>query len=140
MNDIERNQFFKRAMKKAGEILKSQPRLKNLIAKASDKARDFKIENIKTSGFVERINLFLRLVRAYAKGDYREIEWKHLVLVVAALIYFVTPLDLIPDFIPISGFIDDFTILVWVYNKIQFEIDKFKIWENGFSSDAKSVP
>lgn len=140
MNEVERNKFFKRALDKANEILKSRPRLQNLMSKASHKINDLKVDNLKTSGLVERVRLFLRLVRAYAKGEYRDIPWQHVVLIVAALVYFVTPLDLIPDFIPVSGFIDDFTVLIWVYNKMQYEIDRFKIWEDGLSSDTNTAP
>lgn len=139
MEDVEKNKFFKRALKKASEVLKSNPRMRNVVSKASEKINDFNIDNVKSSGFVSRLNVFLRMVKAYAKGEYRDIEWKHLVLVVAALLYFITPLDFIPDFIPVTGFIDDFTVLVWVYNKIQNEIDKFQIWESNSATSVKEV-
>ncbi|MEM7108583.1 MAG: YkvA family protein [Bacteroidota bacterium] len=136
MDDVDRNQFFKRAVKKASEVLGSNPRLRDVVNKASDKVKDFKIDNLKTSGFVARLNIFIRMVKAYAKGEYRDIEWRYIVLVVAALLYFITPLDFIPDFIPVSGFIDDFTVLVWVYNKIQHEIDRFQVWESNEATDV----
>ncbi|MEM6522250.1 MAG: YkvA family protein [Bacteroidota bacterium] len=139
MGEVEKNQFFKRAIKKASEILKSNPRLRSVVDKASHKINDFSADNIKTSGFVSRLNIFIRMVKAYAKGEYREIEWQNIVLVVAALLYFITPLDFIPDFIPVTGFVDDFTVLVWVYNKIQNEIDSFQTWESNEATDVKPV-
>ena len=139
MEDVEKNKFFKRALKKASEVLQSNPRMRNLVNKASEKINDFKIDSIKTSGFVSRLNVFIRMVKAYAKGEYRDIEWKHIVLVVAALLYFITPLDFIPDFIPVTGFIDDFAVLVWVYNKVQNEIDRFQIWESNSATSVKEV-
>lgn len=139
MEDVEKNKFFKRAIKKASEILQSSPRLRNVVNKASDKINDFNVDNLKTSGFVSRLNVFIRMVKAYARGEYRDIEWKHIVLVVAALLYFITPLDFIPDFIPVTGFLDDFTVLVWVYNKIQHEIDRFQLWESNAATDVKEV-
>ena len=71
------------------------------------------------------------MVQAYRKGHYREIKIQNILLVVAALVYFVTPLDLVPDFIPITGLIDDFTVVLWVYNKLQEEIDNYLEWERG---------
>ena len=120
-------------------MLRSKPRLRNVVNKATEKINDFRIDNIKTSGLVSRINVFIRMVKAYARGEYREIEWKHIVLEVAALLYFITPLDFIPDFIPVTGFIDDFTVLVWVYNKIQHEIDRFQLWESNTATDISEA-
>ncbi|HET7178492.1 MAG TPA: DUF1232 domain-containing protein [Chryseosolibacter sp.] len=70
-----------------------------------------------------------RLIKAYALGNYRQIPWKTILLVVAAIIYFVNPLDLIPDVVPLTGLTDDFAVLVWVYNSVSSEIDKFVAWE-----------
>ena len=47
----------------------------------------------------------------------------------AVIIYFVNPLDLVPDIIPLSGLTDDFAVLVWVYNTVSNEIEKFLVWE-----------
>ena len=52
-----------------------------------------------------------------------------ILLVVAAVVYFVNPIDLLPDLIPVAGLTDDFGILLWVYNSLHTEIDKFILWE-----------
>ena len=70
-----------------------------------------------------------RLAKAYASGKYRDVPWKTMVILLAAVIYFINPLDLIPDLIPVAGMTDDFAILLWVYNSIEEEIDKFVAWE-----------
>ena len=36
-------------------------------------------------------------------------------LIIGALIYFINPFDLVPDFIPFVGFVDDMTIIALVY-------------------------
>lgn len=71
-----------------------------------------------------------RLAKAYALGQYREVSWRTMLIVLAALIYFINPLDLIPDIMPIAGLTDDFAVLVWVYNSIGGEIEKFQAWES----------
>lgn len=82
----------------------------------------------------EKMNVFSRLANAYVSGKYREIPWKTVMTILAAIIYFLNPLDLIPDFIPIMGLTDDFGVLVWVYNSIQHEVDKFLAWEKSITT------
>ena len=71
----------------------------------------------------------IRLVVAYARGHYREIPADALVVVVAGfLVYVVSPLDLIPDFLP-GGFADDAAVVVWVVKSVRSELDNFRAWE-----------
>lgn len=70
-----------------------------------------------------------RMLRAWMQGDYKNISTKSIIAVVAALIYFVNPLDLIPDFIPIIGQLDDVFILGYLIKMLNKEIERFMAWE-----------
>ena len=131
MKDVEQNKFFEKAREKASAVLNNNDRLKQLFSNSSEKLGALNLENFKSGKFVDRIRVLIRMVKAYKRGEYRNVKLQNILLIVAALVYFVTPLDLIPDFIPITGLVDDFTVVVWVYNKVQQEIDKFIAWENG---------
>lgn len=130
MEHVHQNKFFKSARQRASNIFRNKEKLNHLLRISGDKLRDVNIKNIKNSTLVERLMVFSRMIRAYAKGHYRGIKLTNVLLLVAAVVYFVTPLDLIPDFIPITGLIDDFTVVLWVYNKLQEEIDAYLAWEN----------
>jgi uncharacterized membrane protein YkvA (DUF1232 family) len=75
----------------------------------------------------------VRLVVAYARGQYRDVSSQSIVLAIAGLIYLVSPIDLIPDFLP-GGYIDDVAVLGWVIRSINEELNAFIAWENGGSS------
>ena len=75
-----------------------------------------------------------RLLLAFWNGSYREIPWKSLVLIVVAIIYFVNPFDLIPDVIPILGYVDDAAIIGVVLAQIQVDLDDFLDWESRVAS------
>jgi uncharacterized membrane protein YkvA (DUF1232 family) len=77
-----------------------------------------------------------RLVRAFANGSYREVGTTNLVLAVAGILYFVTPVDLVPDFVPAGGLVDDATVLAFVLAKLRVELDRFAAWER---ADAITV-
>ena len=71
----------------------------------------------------------LLLIRDYlhdvSTGVYKEYEVKKLVIIVAAIIYVVTPIDLLPDFMP-PGLIDDISILAWAVKQASSELSRYK--------------
>ena len=69
------------------------------------------------------------MIRAYVSGEYRELPWRTLIILVAGILYFVTPLDLIPDFIPALGFVDDISVIFWIFKSFSEDLEKFEEWE-----------
>lgn len=86
-------------------------------------------KSVSVSNTKEKFSVFSRLATAYATGKYRAISLKSVLIILAAIIYFLNPIDLIPDLVPMLGFTDDFGILLWVYNTVSTEVDKFLAWE-----------
>jgi len=123
------NTNFKKAKKRASSILQDRERLAKLLANSAQKIRSMGDDNESIQKVRGQIMTFNRMVRAYMNGDYREIPWKNLLYITAGIVYFVTPLDLIPDFIPLTGFMDDLTVLMWVFNSVRSSIDDFEEWE-----------
>ena len=74
------------------------------------------------------LQTLLRLMRAYGEGQYREVSGKNLALAGLGLMYLVSPLDLLPDFIP-GGFADDAAVIGFILNKLRSELAGFAAWE-----------
>jgi uncharacterized membrane protein YkvA (DUF1232 family) len=72
---------------------------------------------------------FVRLVRAWVRGEYRTVSKRTIILVVGALLYLLCPIDAILDAIPFAGFIDDAAVLGWVLAQVRSEIEAFAAWE-----------
>jgi len=72
----------------------------------------------------------LRLIRCYADGDYRAIPESTLVVIVAAIIFVVNPLDVIPDALPVLGYLDDATVISLAVKRSRDALDDFMSWEN----------
>ena len=66
-----------------------------------------------------------------AIGRYKNYDIKKLSIVIAAIIYVITPIDLLPDFIP-SGFIDDLSIVTWALKEVASELERYKLWQKDF--------
>ena len=64
-------------------------------------------------------------------GAYTGFSVQKLVTIVAAILYLISPLDVIPDFIPVAGYADDAAVIAWVLNSLAEELKGFKSWEQG---------
>jgi len=71
----------------------------------------------------------LRLIRAYSDGAYREIPESTFVVIVAAIVYLVNPLDVIPDALPALGYLDDATVVSLAIRRSRDALDDFMTWE-----------
>ncbi len=80
------------------------------------------------------IKTLASMIKDYAKGNYKKVPWDTIVAVTFALIYFLTPVDLIPDVIPFLGYIDDIGVLEFVLKKFNKEIEEYKRWKESNSS------
>lgn len=124
-----KNAFFKLALSKAAKMAGKPGRLLMLFSKLALKLKEVNWKEIKKEDAKEKFFVLGRIIKAYAKGQYKSIPWKTLLIIVAAVIYFLNPLDLVPDLIPIAGLADDFAVLLWVYNAVSGEVEKFLSWE-----------
>ena len=73
----------------------------------------------------------LRLLRAYFRGEYRNVSQSALLTIIAAVSYLVDPFDLIPDKTPFLGFIDDAAVVEFVVDRTRQTLDDFMTWETG---------
>jgi uncharacterized membrane protein YkvA (DUF1232 family) len=123
------NRFFTYALRKAASSAVRPSRLLLLISQLALKLKEVNWKDVSVNSAREKFSVLGRLIKAYALGHYRDIPWKTILLILAAVIYFVNPIDLLPDMLPITGLTDDFGVLLWVYNTVNVEIEKFLTWE-----------
>ena len=120
--------FFKRASGGAARYARDSRSMFELVRDALAKSGTLSGANF--SMFRDQVGIVARLLRAYASGEYRQLPWKTLLRIVAVMIYFVSPLDFLPDFLPIIGLTDDIALMLWLFSGIRDDIEKFREWEN----------
>lgn len=123
---------------KASKLLSDNDRVRSLLMQSREKLNSIIENNEKLREFTEQVSTLIRMIRAYFSGQYTELPWKSLIMFAAALIYFITPIDMIPDFIPALGFTDDVAIVYWVFRNFKDDIDRFKLWEQGSEAIVES--
>jgi len=118
---------FAQAMKSAKSYVEDPQRLRALFQEAATQAASMPRDPFKETW--PYFQTMLRLIRAYYQGNYRDVAESTLVVIVAAIIYVVNPLDLIPDAIPALGFLDDATVLALAVRRTRQTLDDFMTWE-----------
>ncbi|GAB3823672.1 YkvA family protein [Pontibacter rugosus] len=126
---IAQSAIFKKILEKAESYLKRPTEVAKLVSETLKKATAKKGVGAMAGEVWESLQLLTRMIKAASSGDYKEIPAATLVGGIAVLLYFIMPIDVIPDVIPVIGLLDDATLLAWFMTSIKVELDKFKEWE-----------
>ena len=78
---------------------------------------------------LSNVPMLVSLVRSYVRKDYQDIPIGSIIAIVSALIYFVSPIDLLPDSIPVLGYVDDVAVLAFVWNMVEDDVEEYKKWQ-----------
>lgn len=126
-DEITQSAAFRKATSDAETYIRDAKRLRELVEDAVGK-----INVIPRGPFADTwpyLMAMIRLIRAYHQKEYRDISSPKLLIVVAAIIYFVSPFDVIPDWIPILGHIDDAFVVSLALKSVRADLDTFMAWE-----------
>lgn len=118
---------YKKAKSLVDATISSPQQLLDLVSKAQLKTSSSL--NKRLESLITPINSVFRLLKAYSSGEYRDISLESLVLIIASIIYFIMPLDVIPDFILALGHADDAALLAWTIRSVSEDLDRFLAWE-----------
>ena len=98
-----------------------------------DKSKIDKIfEHVKSlAKYKDEIALVFSMLKDYVKGDYKQVPWRTIAVLVGSLAYVVAPLDLIPDVITIIGWSDDCLALAGALSFAKMDLEEYKAWKSG---------
>lgn len=86
-------------------------------------------EAFKHKGFIKKIPVIVRMVKSVmAKGGYKPAA-KNMIIPGLVFVYLVSPIDILPDWIPVVGVLDDFALLALAIPMLISEAEKFIEWE-----------
>ncbi|NLP44411.1 MAG: DUF1232 domain-containing protein [Peptococcaceae bacterium] len=116
--------------KKAEQYIDNPAKTNNLLTKVQRKTENSK-KNEVISNILDKIYLLFNLVKDWTNGNYRDISKKAIIAVIAGLIYFVSPIDLIPDIVVGMGLVDDAAVLGLIINQLDKELVRYQEWRKG---------
>jgi uncharacterized membrane protein YkvA (DUF1232 family) len=96
------------------------------------------------TGFMARVGSIPRMVRDVLRGDFDGLSRGRLLMIVLAVLYIVSPVDLLPEAIlTIPGLADDAAVAAWLVASLLGATSAYRLWENGqvsTSDDPRVVP
>jgi len=122
---------FDQATLKATSYLGRKEKLRRLLQIASRRSERY-YESLLAPW--ESLQIFFRMIRAWVAGKYCA-PADSILMAVAAVIYFASPFDLIPDALPVFGLMDDAAVIGCVARANLTTISNFRKWEILFSGD-----
>jgi uncharacterized membrane protein YkvA (DUF1232 family) len=107
----------------------SKDNLENLMQKEDSLFSKFLNFDKLNEYYQDFIDLF-SLVKDWYKGRYKDVPWMVISSAGGALLYVLSPIDLIPYFIPVIGYLDDAAVFAACLKFIRKDLDKYREWKH----------
>ena len=117
---------YKKYESKAHEYFNDKEKAGDLLNKAKQKAGN---NEVPLKEIIEKLQLLFEVLQAWYKGTYKEMPKGTIIMIIASILYFVSPIDLIPDFVPVIGLLDDAAVVAFAIKQVSADLEKFKVWK-----------
>lgn len=120
---------FRQSLSIAALLLRKRHARLSIIIGASSRILSLGFFSGKRITMKEKVLGSLRMLLASVKREYTGVSYQSMLIIVAVSIYLINPADAIPDIVPVLGFTDDFSLLLWMFSRVESELNQFLIWE-----------
>lgn len=110
---------------KAEKLLKDDSKMEPFLEKLEKKLKHipFLRQELKS------VPILISIVRSYWLKQYTKIPKRSIIAIISALLYFLSPIDVIPDWIPFLGHIDDALVVATCWKLVTKDIESYKKWK-----------
>ncbi len=122
----EERKYFRGFKSHSERFINDKAKLQALLNESQERAEKYSNQ---LNDAWDSLQTLIRMTKAWLNGSYRKVSNKTIISIVTGIVYFVSPLDAIPDFI-VGGFIDDIAVVGWIIANLRQEIEEFQAWEN----------
>ncbi|MDQ0221710.1 YkvA family protein [Streptococcus moroccensis] len=116
---------------KAETLLKDDAKVQTFLDKLERKIKRIPF----VSQEIKNIPVLISMVRSYWKKDYTKVPFKTMVAIVSALLYFLSPIDVVPDWIPVLGQMDDALVIATCWKWVNDDIEAYRKWRKSSQTD-----
>lgn len=88
---------------------------------------------LKIRPFIKDFLILLGLIKSLVTGEYSGVSGKTVMALIIGFVYLVSPIDFIPDFFSIFGFVDDITVIGLITYLVKEDLEKYRQWKAGYN-------
>lgn len=133
LDEEEVQKRFEQSKEKAKKLLEDWDKMDRFLERLERKLKHVPV----VGGMLSEIPILIALVKAYIEKRYLDIPIGSIIAVVGALIYFLSPIDLMPDFLPAIGLVDDAAVIGLALKFVHDDVKEYKAWREKNSSQSE---
>ncbi len=107
------------------EILNDQDKMDDFLNKMEEKVKDIPLVGNKLSN----VPVFIQLIKDFTTKKYSIIPVGIVIAIISSLLYVLLPIDLISDYLPIIGYIDDAAVVGACLKLVDSDVKKYIEWK-----------
>lgn len=123
-NNERAEKALKEGYGEAEELLKDEDKIERFLQRLEKKLKVIPFAGEKLA----EVPVLASLLRSYVKKEYTNIPIGSIIAIVSALIYFVSPIDIVPDSIPILGYFDDAAVVEVCWSLVDNDVQEYIKW------------
>lgn len=121
--------------RKAKKLIENPEKVSNILEKAMSLCED--LGQIRFIGkYFKEAYVICSMLNDYICRRYTKVPMATVLTLLAAVLYFVAPVDVVPDFIPLIGHMDDMAVLMFVRDAAKVDIKKYRKWKKTNETSA----
>ena len=110
----------------AEKLLNDEDKMERFLQRLEKKLKTIPIAGSKLAV----VPILASLIRNYTKKEYTDIPIGTIISIISALIYFVSPIDIIPDSIPVLGYFDDAAVVTACWKLVESDVEEYIKWRD----------
>ena len=128
--------FLNTCLQKAEEFIRDEDKLESLLEQLEKKLKTVPV----AGGALSYIPALISLVRSFVKREYRKVPVATLLAIVATLLYWLAPMDVLMDIIPGIGFVDDAAVIAGALSMVKKDLNEYMMWRCSKGLSAEELP
>ena len=125
MTEKNLKRSFEQSKKKAKKILNDKDKMDLFLERLEKKLSLIPI----AGGMLSEIPVLISLVKAYIEKRYANVPIGTVIAIVGALLYFLSPIDLVPDLLPAIGLVDDAAVIALALKLVHDDVKEYQSWK-----------
>ena len=108
----------------AEKLLNDVDKLERFLQRLEKKLKVIPIAGEKLSD----VPILASLIKSYIQKEYPDVPIGTIIAILSALIYFVSPIDVVPDSIPVLGYFDDAAVVAACWKLVETDVEEYLKW------------